>query len=59
MTGRQYDLADRPKPRGVTIDGSDFVRDPERDDVGFRVLSQEQSELVVSGVEVSKLFSGW
>ncbi|KAL1939435.1 hypothetical protein VTO73DRAFT_9991 [Trametes versicolor] len=55
----EYDLADRPKPRGVTVDGTDFVRDPERDDVGFRVLSQEQSELVVSGVEVSKLFSGW
>ncbi|KAI0634084.1 AB-hydrolase YheT [Trametes polyzona] len=54
----EYGMANRPKPRGVA-DGDEFVWDAERDDVGFRVLSQEQSKLVISGVEVSKLFSGW
>ncbi|KAI0828163.1 AB-hydrolase YheT [Trametes gibbosa] len=55
----EYDPAGRPKPCSVVLDGSDFVRESGRDDVGFRVLSQEQSELVVSGAQVSKLFSGW
>ena len=28
-------------------------------DVGFRELTREKSELVVSGTAVSKLFTGW
>ncbi|KAI0364220.1 AB-hydrolase YheT [Pilatotrama ljubarskyi] len=55
-----YGLENRQKPRGV-VDGADadLVRQDGRPDVGFRVLSPEQSKLLVSGVEVSKLFSGW
>ncbi|KAI8989626.1 AB-hydrolase YheT [Trametes punicea] len=54
----EYGLEPRQKYRSV-VSGAEFVRDPERDDVGFRELTQEQSELVVSGVEESKLFTGW
>ncbi|KAI0357834.1 AB-hydrolase YheT [Trametes cingulata] len=55
-----YNLESREKPRGV-VDKADsgFVRQDGRPDVGFRVLSPEQSKLLVSGVQVSKLFSGW
>ncbi len=54
----QYGGEKRRKPVIVLReDGS--VRQDRRDDVGFKVLSREQSELVVSGAETSKLFTGW
>ncbi|KAI0705536.1 AB-hydrolase YheT [Earliella scabrosa] len=54
----EYGLLERQKP-GVVVLGAEFGRQDGRDDVGFRVLSREQCELVVSGTEESKLFSGW
>ncbi|KAI0325714.1 AB-hydrolase YheT [Cubamyces sp. BRFM 1775] len=54
----EYGTEDRRKPRCVD-DGAGFVRDSQRDDVGFRQLSLEESELVVSGAGESKLFTGW
>ncbi|RDX46046.1 AB-hydrolase YheT [Lentinus brumalis] len=54
----EYGGEQRRKPVIVLReDGS--VRQDRRDDVGFRALSREQSELVVSGAETSKLFTGW
>ncbi|TBU46211.1 AB-hydrolase YheT [Dichomitus squalens] len=53
-----YGLQDRQKPSVISL-GTDFVHQEGRDDVGFRVLSREQSELIVSGTEESKLFTGW
>lgn len=58
LTRWQYGLERRQKPRGVDH-GAEFVRDPERPDVGFRELSQGHPDLVLSGVEESKLFTGW
>ena len=55
---RQYGLQERQKPGTVRL-GTDFVYQEGRDDVGFRVLSREQAELIVSGTAESKLFSGW
>ncbi|OSC96495.1 AB-hydrolase YheT [Trametes coccinea BRFM310] len=54
----EYGLERRQKPRGVDH-GAEFVRDPERPDVGFRELPQGHPDLVLSGVEESKLFTGW
>ncbi|CDO78054.1 Carbohydrate-Binding Module Family 1 protein [Trametes cinnabarina] len=54
----EYGMERRQKPRGVD-DGTEFVRDPERPDVGFRELSQEHPDVLMSGVEHSKLFTGW
>ncbi|KAH9937799.1 AB-hydrolase YheT [Epithele typhae] len=53
-----YGLARRPKPC-ATVLGADFARQEDRADVGFRELSREQSELLVSGAAESKLFTGW
>ena len=55
---RQYGLQTRQKPNAVLV-GAEFVQQDGRDDVGFRVLSREQSELIASGVDKSKLFTGW
>ncbi|KAI0753262.1 AB-hydrolase YheT [Daedaleopsis nitida] len=55
----EYGLQERQKPAIVLL-GADFARQDGRDDVGFRMLSREQSELVVSGEDTSKLFTtGW
>ncbi|KAI0643881.1 AB-hydrolase YheT [Trametes meyenii] len=55
----EYDLEAREPPRAIG-DETGFVRQVGRDDdVGFRELSQEEVEFVVSGAHVSKLFSGW
>ena len=56
---RQYDLAARPKPRAIVTGAEELVRQDGRADVGFRELTREQSELVVSGASESKLFTGW
>ena len=54
----QYDLAPRPRPRTI-VEGAELVRQAGRADVGFRVLTQEQSKLVESGTSESRLFTGW
>ncbi|RPD70517.1 AB-hydrolase YheT [Lentinus tigrinus ALCF2SS1-7] len=54
----EYGQEQRRKP-GLVLLGADHARQAGRDDVGFRVLSREQSELVASGTETSKLFTGW
>ncbi|KAI9056280.1 AB-hydrolase YheT [Trametes sanguinea] len=54
----EYGLESRQKPRGVDH-GAEFVRDPERPDVGFRELSEGHPDLLLSGVDESKLFTGW
>ncbi|TFK87292.1 AB-hydrolase YheT [Polyporus arcularius HHB13444] len=54
----EYGGQQRRKP-GIVLYGADFARQDGRDDVGFRVLSRAQSELVASGTETSKLFTGW
>ncbi|KAI0718559.1 AB-hydrolase YheT [Cerioporus squamosus] len=54
----EYGEQQRRKP-GIVLRGADFARQDGRDDVGFRVLSRQQSELVASGTETSKLFTGW
>lgn len=54
----QYGLQERPKPPVVTL-GPEHAHEDGRPEVGFRVLSREQSELIASGVDKSKLFTGW
>ncbi|KAI0767241.1 AB-hydrolase YheT [Fomes fomentarius] len=54
----EYGLQQRQKP-GIVSVGADLARQDGRDDVGFGVLSREQSEFVPSGTKESKLFSGW
>ena len=55
----QYKLAPRPKPRITVLGTEGVVRQEGCTDVGFRELTREQSELVVSGADESKLFTGW
>ncbi|KAI1792371.1 AB-hydrolase YheT [Ganoderma leucocontextum] len=54
----EYGLPERQKP-GVVRLGADLVRQAGRDEVGYKELSPEEFELVVSGTEESKLFTGW
>ncbi|KAI0672448.1 AB-hydrolase YheT [Trametes maxima] len=55
----EYDLEAKEPPRAVG-DEAGFVREAGRDDeVGFRELSPNEVESVVSGAHDSKLFSGW
>ncbi|KAI0643883.1 AB-hydrolase YheT, partial [Trametes meyenii] len=58
----EYGLEERAHPRTV-VDQDGFIRQAGREDVGFAELShtdiQGRADLIVSGLQTSKLFSGW